>query len=31
MRAARELLSGGAGDILEEVARLRGGVEGLQP
>ena len=31
MRAAQELLAGGAREILEDVERLRGGVEGLQP
>jgi hydroxymethylbilane synthase len=31
LRAAQELLAGGAGDILAEVERVRAGVEGLQP
>ena len=31
LRAAKELLAGGAGDILAEVERVRVGVEGLQP
>ena len=31
MRAAQELLAGGAGEILAEVDKVRAGVEGLQP
>jgi len=31
LRAAKELLAGGAGDILADVERVRAGVEGLQP
>ena len=31
MRAARQLLAEGAGDILAEVERIRADVEGLQP
>ena len=31
LRAAKELLAGGAGEILADVERVRAGVEGLQP